>query len=136
MECYNDSDSEILFKDADQDDSIVDEEYDEDFVVERKRSIEGKEDFNERAILNDEKIFVSINQLKPLLRHCMLCGSPAKITRSIDHGAYIPLSFKCSKGYENAWTSLEDNIKNYNGNVMLVAVILISGLTYTRFQEA
>ena len=54
--CYKDSDSEILFKDADQDDSIVDEEYDEDFVVETKRSIKGMVDFNERALLNDEDI--------------------------------------------------------------------------------
>ena len=50
--------------------------------------------------------------------------------------AYISLSFKCSKGHGNTWTSLEDNIKNYNGNVMLAAAILISGLTYDRFQEA
>ena len=101
-----------------------------------KRNIEGMEDFNERAILNDRKVFVSMNQLKPLLRHCLACGSPANITRSIDHGAYISLSFKCSKGHENTWTSLEDNIKNYNRNVMLAAAILISGLTYARFQEA
>ena len=81
LEFYNDSNSEILFK-----------EYYEDMVVETKRNI-GMEDFNERAILNDETIFVSMNQLKPLLRHCMSCCSPAKIRRSIDHRAYISLSF-------------------------------------------
>lgn len=78
---------------------------------------------------------VEFKQLKELLCHCMECGAPTTINKQSKYGVHISIWLSCSNGHDRCWSSFE-NTPHFNANVQVAAGILLSGSTFSHFQEA
>ena len=79
-------------------------------------------------------LFVSWMQLKMLFQYCFLCGAQSEIIRVHAKGVVVVLKLECIQIHEVYWSSHSQKRSN-NGNIMMAASILLSGLYVIRFIE-
>ena len=103
-------------------------------------SLSGSEYTEEEAsdddyVDNKISVIVSWPQLKKLFERCWKCGSFSHIKNVSVVGSLISVQWECDMGHSGIWRSQEMAKKRYEGNVMLAAYILFSGLTFGRVKE-
>ena len=78
---------------------------------------------------------IEFNQLSKLFSFCLKCGASASISNGTRRGVHITIYITCNNGHSTCWSSFEHR-PNFGANARVAAGILISGSTFSHFEDA
>ena len=84
---------------------------------------------------NDMKYIVFFSCIVPLLKHCLICNSPAVIKDIFTKGTALCVKLFCSNKHLSSWCSQPVKGTLYLGNLLVASSIVFSGGTYQVFRD-